>query len=145
MVEQFNIFVDKLESMIGSLRNVALQVDSATQEVAAGSQELSQATQEQASGIDKLNRAIGQIDTTTQQNASTVEELASTSDSLSMESRELAGHVERFKVSREAGRQTAPQKESRTMCTKQRPKPDGTPPKPGKQTRESQFDDFEEF
>jgi methyl-accepting chemotaxis protein len=74
LAEQFNIFVDKLEGMIGSLRNVALQVDSATQEVAAGSQELSQATQEQAAAVEEVAATIEQMTSSIKQNAANASE-----------------------------------------------------------------------
>lgn len=74
LAEQFNIFVDKLEGMISSLRNVALQVDSATQEVAAGSQELSQATQEQAAAVEEVAATIEQMTSSIKQNAANAAE-----------------------------------------------------------------------
>ncbi|HRC97266.1 MAG TPA: methyl-accepting chemotaxis protein [Deltaproteobacteria bacterium] len=74
LAEQFNIFVDKLETMIKALRNVALQVNNATHEVAAGSQELSQATQEQAAAVEEVAATIEEMTSSIKQNASNAAE-----------------------------------------------------------------------
>lgn len=149
---QIKVLIEDTVSKIGAGDEMVRKSQQSLEEIIGYIEDLSQSmeeiatvSEEQASGIDELNRAVSQIDTTTQQNASTVEELASTSDSLSIESRELAGHVERFKVSREAGGQAAPERQSRTVRAEQKSKSAPAVPKPVKRTRESEFDDFEEF
>ncbi|MEN6474019.1 MAG: methyl-accepting chemotaxis protein [Syntrophaceae bacterium] len=109
-------------------------------------EEISAASNEQASGVDELNRAITQIDTSTQQNASTVEELASTSDNLMSESKELAQSVGKFRVS---GTEKTPQASSskKTGIKTAQVNPAPQKIKPPKITTSSSAgsEDFEEF
>ncbi len=60
--------------------------------------EISSATQEQASGIDQINRAVAQLDQVTQQNASLVEEAAAAAQTMNSQARHLAEVVEFFVV-----------------------------------------------
>ncbi|QYF95230.1 Cache 3/Cache 2 fusion domain-containing protein [Massilia sp. PAMC28688] len=64
--------------------------------------EMSTATQEQASGIDQINRAIAQLDQVTQQNAALVEEAAAAAQTMQGEAGHLAQVVEFFVVERAA-------------------------------------------
>ncbi len=54
----FNNFVENLEEVISKVKLAAIQVDTATKEVAVGAQGLSQATQEQASAIEEMTSSI---------------------------------------------------------------------------------------
>lgn len=114
-------------------------------ELSQSMEEIASVSEEQASGIDELNRAVSQIDTTTQQNASTVEELASTSDNLSMEARELAGYVQRFKVSEKATGAQAFTGGKRTVSHEHKRRPKTENSLPGKPVKEKNFGGFEEF
>lgn len=60
--------------------------------------EISAATQEQATGIDQINRAVAQLDQVTQQNAALVEEAASAAQTMKGEAQRLAQVVEFFVV-----------------------------------------------
>ena len=61
--------------------------------------EISHATQEQASGIDQINRAVAQLDQVTQQNATLVDDAAVASQTMNAHAQQLAGLVEFFLVS----------------------------------------------
>ncbi len=74
LAEQFNLFIEKLENIISGLKKVALQVDTATKEVASGSQGLSQATQEQASAIEEVAATIEEMTSSIKQNAANATE-----------------------------------------------------------------------
>jgi len=129
---------DMVKKSRTSLEEIITYIETLSQTM----EEIALVSSEQASGIDELNRAIGQIDSTTQQNASTVEELASTSDNLSVEASELAGYVQRFKVSEDH--------ETGQISKKAMPEPavrKTSAPKPVQRRVEpaSHLEDFEEF
>jgi methyl-accepting chemotaxis protein len=65
----FNRFVENLENVITQVKNTANQVDTATQEVAAGAGGLSQATQEQASAIEEVAATIEEMTSSIKHNA----------------------------------------------------------------------------
>ena len=66
----FNEFVANLEEVITKVKDTAVHVDNATQEVAAGAQGLSQATQQQASFIEEVADTIEEMTLSIKQNAS---------------------------------------------------------------------------
>jgi len=70
----FNVFVENLEEVITKVKNSSIQVDLATQEVAAGSLGLSQATQEQASSIEEVAATIEQMSSSIKHNATNASE-----------------------------------------------------------------------
>jgi len=55
---------------------------------------ITEATQDQATGIDEINKAITQMDSFTQQNASLVEEAASASSALSDQAKSLVDIID---------------------------------------------------
>lgn len=61
-------------------------------------QEISAASNEQASGIEQVNRAVNQMDEVTQQNAALVEQAAAAAGSLEEQARQLAHAVQVFKT-----------------------------------------------
>lgn len=61
-------------------------------------QEISAASQEQASGVNQINAAMTQLSQTTQQNASSSEELAATAEEMSGQAEQLQQTVAFFKV-----------------------------------------------
>ncbi len=65
----FNRFVEYLEEVITRVKNSAFQMDTSTQEVAAGAQGLSQATQEQASAIEEVAATIEEMTSSIKHNA----------------------------------------------------------------------------
>ncbi len=103
-------------------------------------QEISAASNEQASGVDEVNRAIAQIDTSTQQNASTVEELSATAESLKLEAVALSSDVAHFKVS-----DSQHSKVAETASRRAQPKPAAPPKSSPKNIDHGDMDDFEEF
>ena len=58
--------------------------------------EISNASEEQSSGIEQINKAIIHMDSSTQQNAALVEEAAATSESMSKRAMELAEKMDYF-------------------------------------------------
>jgi methyl-accepting chemotaxis protein len=61
-------------------------------------QEITAASEEQASGVSQINTAIGQLSQTTQQNASGSEELASTAEEMSSQAEEMQEVMSFFKT-----------------------------------------------
>jgi methyl-accepting chemotaxis protein len=61
-------------------------------------QEISSASQEQASGSDQIGKAIVQLDTVIQQNASASEEMASMAEELSGQAVQLSEAISFFKL-----------------------------------------------
>ncbi|GFE83354.1 hypothetical protein GCM10011487_53540 [Steroidobacter agaridevorans] len=61
-------------------------------------QEISAASQEQASGVNQINAAVTQLSQTTQQNATSSEELAATAEEMSGQAEQLQHTVAFFKV-----------------------------------------------
>jgi methyl-accepting chemotaxis protein len=65
-------------------------------------QEISAASQEQASGVNQINSAVTQLSQTTQQNASSSEELAATAEEMSGQAEQLQQTVAFFRVEGQA-------------------------------------------
>lgn len=61
-------------------------------------QEISAATNEQASGADQINKALQQLDTVIQQNSSASEEMASTSEELNSQADQLKDTISFFQL-----------------------------------------------
>jgi len=76
-----------MEAVVDSVRNVTTLVD-----------EISNASQEQSSGIAQIDSAVSHLDTVTQQNAALVEQATATSQTLRDEARALSKIVEQFKL-----------------------------------------------
>ena len=72
---------------------------------------ISNASQEQTSGIEQVNSAIGQMDQVTQQNAALVEQAAAAAASMQDQAGKLADMVSVFRLDAQAGYslQLAPQ------------------------------------
>jgi methyl-accepting chemotaxis protein len=66
-------------------------------------QEVTAASQEQASGVAQITKAMGQVDQVTQRNASAAEELSSTAEELASQAAALQDTVAFFKVAAEEG------------------------------------------
>ena len=65
--------------------------------------EIAVSAREQSVGISEINTAVSQLDQVTQQNAAMVEESTAASHALRSEAETLAGFVQRFRTSDEAG------------------------------------------
>lgn len=63
---------------------------------------ISEASEEQVSGIDQVNQAVMQLDQVTQQNAALVEEASGAAEALDMQARKLVSLVSIFKTGRES-------------------------------------------
>ena len=84
-------------------------------------QEITAASEEQASGVGQVNSAMGQLSQATQQNASASEELAATSEELSGQAEQLQQTMAFFKVANDSyGRQTS-RETTRTAAAKKKP------------------------
>ena len=60
--------------------------------------EISEASNEQKSGMQQINIAVTEMDSMTQQNAALVEETASASEEMSNQAQELLNMMKKFKV-----------------------------------------------
>ena len=83
------------------------EIVSSTQQVASIMTEISQASEEQRTGILQLNNAISSMDETTQQNAALVEELSAAARSLQDQARQQVRTIGVFTLAGEAGRSPA--------------------------------------
>jgi len=70
----FNRFMENLEGVIGKVKQAAALVNTASQEVAAGSQGLSQTSQEQASAIEEVAATIEEMTSTIKHTAANADE-----------------------------------------------------------------------
>ncbi|GJI93987.1 hypothetical protein RugamoR57_07050 [Duganella caerulea] len=61
-------------------------------------QEITAASEEQATGVDQINSAVGQLSQSTQQNASSSEELAATAEEMSSQAEQLTQTMSFFKL-----------------------------------------------
>ena len=59
---------------------------------------ISSASQEQATGVEEVNKAVAQMDQGVQQNAALVEEATSASENMAAAADELRSHMSQFKV-----------------------------------------------
>ena len=85
----FNAFIGNLEKIIAKVKQTAFMVDTATQEVSAGVQGLSQMTQEQASAIEEVAATVEEMTSTIKENA----ESAKDGQMKTKEMVELANHT----------------------------------------------------
>jgi methyl-accepting chemotaxis protein len=81
-----------LDSMVPSIKKTSDLV-----------QEITAASEEQASGVGQINAAVSQLSQTTQQNASSSEELAGTSEEMSSQAEQLQQTMSFFKLGAAAG------------------------------------------
>src|SRR3546814_14847114 len=65
--------------------------------------EISNASEEQSTGIEQVNLAVSQMDEVTQQNAALVEQAAAAAGSLQDQARQLADAVSVFKIPSNTG------------------------------------------
>jgi methyl-accepting chemotaxis protein len=61
-------------------------------------QEITAASQEQASGVGQINSAVGQLSQTTPQNSSSSEELAATAETMSAQAEHLQSTMAFFRI-----------------------------------------------
>src|SRR3546814_16457593 len=66
--------------------------------------EISNASEEQSTGIEQVNLAVSQMDEVTQQNAALVEQAAAAAGALQDQARQLADAVSVFKIPRSKAR-----------------------------------------
>ena len=70
----FNIFMNDLEKLVGHVRDGSLELHRNIEYVSTGTQNLSQATQEQAASVEEISASIVEMNTTTQHNADIIQE-----------------------------------------------------------------------
>jgi methyl-accepting chemotaxis protein len=103
--------VDKVDSgarLVDQAGVTMQEIVSSIQRVTDIMGEITQASQEQTSGLDQINQAIGQMDAITQQNVALVEEAAAASGALQDQASKLAGVVGVFKLDESVVRAAAP-------------------------------------
>lgn len=71
---QFNTFVGGLEQLITKVKDISLNLHHAIVEVSAGSQVLSQSTQEQAASVEEISASIDEMNGAVQQNLEFIQE-----------------------------------------------------------------------
>jgi methyl-accepting chemotaxis protein len=86
-VELVNRAGQSLQEIVGSIRSVATIVG-----------DITNASNEQATGIDQINKALAQMDEVTQQNSALVEENAATAKTLADQSHALDARVATFRL-----------------------------------------------
>ncbi|MBI4246960.1 MAG: HAMP domain-containing protein, partial [Candidatus Rokubacteria bacterium] len=69
LAEAFNTFVDKLSSIIGSVRLTVTHVTGASRELSGASSQLASGTQEQAASLEETAASLEEITATVKQNA----------------------------------------------------------------------------
>jgi methyl-accepting chemotaxis protein len=74
LADWFNAFIDNLEKIISRVKETAEIVDTGTQEVSGGVQDLSQMTQEQASAIEEVAATVEEMTSAIKENAANAQE-----------------------------------------------------------------------
>jgi len=69
MKDDANTTVDKLDEIVGDIRNASESIDTASAEIASGNDELSQRTEEQAFLLEEIVSSMGELTSTVKQNA----------------------------------------------------------------------------
>lgn len=78
----FNRFMDDIEQIISHVRETSMQLYKVTEEVSAGSHDLSQSTQEQAASVEEISASIDEMNGTVQHNAELINEGKDTSQTI---------------------------------------------------------------
>jgi methyl-accepting chemotaxis protein len=95
--------VDEGGRLVDRAGQTMSEVVASVQKVAEIMGEITQASEQQSSGIEQVNRAIGQMDEMTQQNAALVEQAAAAAASMREQAQALLSQVGRFTVEGRAG------------------------------------------
>jgi methyl-accepting chemotaxis protein len=93
--------VDRVEAgtrLVADAGATMSEVVDAAKRVSAIISEMTHAATEQSQGIGQVNTAVSQLDQVTQQNAALVEESAAAAESLKLQAQQLAGTVQRFRL-----------------------------------------------
>ena len=90
--------VDEGGRLVDRAGQTMSEVVASVQKVAEIMGEITQASEQQSSGIEQVNRAIGQMDEMTQQNAALVEQAAAAAASMREQAQALLAQVGRFTV-----------------------------------------------
>ncbi len=103
-------------------------------------QEISAASDEQASGAGQIANAMGQLDSVTQQNAAAAEQLAATSEEMKSQVMQLSEQIGFFKIDQQEGVKVVDV--AKPVIERQKAVPPSTAhkPLPSKQTEAGQFD-----
>jgi len=75
----FNAFIQDLEALVANVRSISLGLHQIIEEVSAGSQGLSQSTQEQAASIEEVSASVEEMNATIRHNADLIHEGQDTS------------------------------------------------------------------
>lgn len=94
--EDTNTTVDRLQEVLGRIRDAAEAINTAAQEIAAGNQDLSGRTEEQASSLEQTSSSMEMLNETVQKNAGDAEQansLAKTSNEMAARGGDLVQQV----------------------------------------------------
>lgn len=69
LTSHFNVFVTKIEDLVGDIKQSVGSINTAAQEIAAGNSDLSQRTEEQASSLEETASSLEELTSTVRQNA----------------------------------------------------------------------------
>lgn len=86
LAQWFNTFMDKLQAIIGQVKNTAAQVASASQQVSVAGAQMSAGSQQQASSLEETAASLEEMTGTIRQNAENVQQ----ANQLALRSRESA-------------------------------------------------------
>jgi len=86
LAQWFNTFMDKLQAIIGQVKNTAAQVASASQQVSVAGEQMSAGSQQQASSLEETAASLEEITSTIRQNADNAQH----ANQLALNSREIA-------------------------------------------------------
>lgn len=86
LTTHFNSFVNKIEVLIGDIKQAVGAINTAAQEIAAGNSDLSQRTEEQASSLEETAASLEELTSTVRQNADNARQ----ANQLSQEASEVA-------------------------------------------------------
>ncbi|WP_162299653.1 methyl-accepting chemotaxis protein [Marinospirillum perlucidum] len=69
LTRHFNVFVTKIEDLVGDIKEAVASITTASSEIAAGNSDLSQRTEEQASSLEETASSLEQLTSAVKQNA----------------------------------------------------------------------------
>lgn len=88
LAQWFNTFMDKLQAIIGQVKNTAAQVASASQQVSSAGEQMSADAQQQAASLEETAASLEEMTSTIRQNADNAQH----ANQLALSSREIAEH-----------------------------------------------------
>lgn len=87
LTRHFNVFVNKIEDLVGDIKEAVASITTASREIAAGNSDLSQRTEEQASSLEETASSLEELTSAVKQNADNARQ----ADQLSKDASRIAG------------------------------------------------------